>query len=115
VVLSFLACQYLLWAKPFESAEINMMEAFNESVVLIIGIHEIVLLGFVDSFDAKVYVGDSMVFVILFMLAMNFYIVARDFFRNLYWAIKKKCRRRSMLKKMKERRVVVGKKNKRRG
>jgi hypothetical protein len=81
VVLSFLACQYLLWARPFDTDEVNRMEAFNETIVLIIGIHEIVLLGFVDDFDVKVLVGDSMVFTILLMLAINGFIVFRDFFR----------------------------------
>jgi hypothetical protein len=94
VVLSFLACQYLLWAKPFDSNELNIMEAFNETIVLLIGIHEIVLLGFVDAYDMKVYVGDSMVFTILLMLAINFYVVARDFLTQLYWALKKMWRRR---------------------
>lgn len=64
------------------------MEAFNEFFVLIIGVHEIVLLGFVDEFIAKEIVGDSMVFCIMFMLSINAFIVARDFIHQCIEEIK---------------------------
>jgi len=55
------------------------METFNEVIVLSIGIHEIVLLGFIDDYNAKEIVGNSMVFFILLMLFLNFIVVSKDF------------------------------------
>lgn len=80
VYLSFFMTVYLSWAWPFDTKSLTIVETFNEYVVFLIGLHELVLLGFIDDFTAKRAVGDSMVFCILFMLLLNVIIVFRDFF-----------------------------------
>jgi hypothetical protein len=52
---------------------------FNEIIVLIIGVHEMVLLGFINNKEPKEIVGNSMVFFILFMIFVCILISALDF------------------------------------
>lgn len=52
---------------------------FNEIIVLIIGIHEMVLLGFINNKEAKDIVGNSMITFMLLMLLVCILISAIDF------------------------------------
>ena len=83
-ICSFANCTYLYWAMPFTDAQQNIFERFNEIIVWIIGVHECILLGFVDDFELKEKVGDSMVLFILLMLGINASVVFVEFFRQAY-------------------------------
>ena len=87
-VCSFANCTYLFWALPFEDTQQNIFERFNEIIVWVIGVHECILLGFVDDFKMKEMVGDSVVFFALLMLGINASVVFVEFFRQAYASAK---------------------------
>ena len=60
------------------------MEMFNEYMILIIGLLELVILGFIDGFFAKQTVGNLMLFFILFMIGFNFAVAGTDFLKQMY-------------------------------
>lgn len=84
VIVSLGMCVYLFWSQPFQTRRRNLMEMFNEYLILIIGLHELVLLGFVDGYHAKQSVGSMMIFFILFLAGVNFLGVGVNFLFQMY-------------------------------
>lgn len=71
IVSSFLMTMYLCGAQPFTTRRKNWMEMFNEMMLFILALHESILLGFIDKYDAKQIVGNMMIFFVMFTVGVN--------------------------------------------
>jgi hypothetical protein len=71
VVVSWLMTVYVSFAQPFDTPRKNYMEVFNEQMLFIIGLHELVLLGLIDGYKSKQLVGNMMIFFIMLTIGIN--------------------------------------------
>jgi len=88
-MMAMAACVYVWAAQPFQQRNRNWYEMFNEYMILIVGLHELVLLGFVDGYHAKQSVGSMMIFFILFLGGINFLGVGFNFLFTMMRRIKR--------------------------
>lgn len=88
-IMAMVVCVYLWAAQPFQKRNRNYFEMFNEYMIFIISLHELVLLGFIDGYHAKQSVGSMMIFFILFLAGVNFLGVGINFLITMARRIKR--------------------------
>jgi hypothetical protein len=103
VTLGFIA--YIASVRPFESKALNILELFNEFVILICLYHMMVFTGvLVDEKDLLYSVGWSMDVVLVIQFILNIFIIAYQFLQTL-WAILRRFIRAQRLKALEEARL----------
>jgi len=89
IVLALIFCVYLIHFRPFQDAQMNQIQIFNEYAYLVISMHQLCFTDFASGPEVKILAGWSFVGVaILNLLFPNLFLVVASMYPDIREALR---------------------------